>query len=85
MEKPPFLKDSSASTAAPKDPQPNRPQEMGGNDSAETSALDEEMFPNRPQKMGEDPTINPKSTPAGGPLPFPGAPPAPKAPWKLGK
>lgn len=83
MDKPSFLKDS-VSSSAPKDPQPNRPQKEGSSSDTGSGTLDTEKFPNRPQKTGEM-SGNPKSVPDGGKLPFPGPPPAPKTPWKLGK
>lgn len=79
--KPPFLKDSSSAASAPKDPFADRPQKMG---EMEDDGSDNDNFPNRPQPMGA-PKGNPESIPQGGNLPYPGPPPAPKLPFKLGK
>ncbi len=77
--KPDFLK--STSSAAPKDPFADKPQPMGGDDDADAN---DDNFPNRPQPMGA-PKGNPESIPQGGNLPYPGPPPAPRLPFKLGK
>jgi hypothetical protein len=83
MEKPPFIKSTSASSpvgaASEKDRYPNRKQESGPRAQPDGG---NENFPNRPQKSGGT-DANSSSSPSGGTLPYPGPPTAPKKPFKL--
>lgn len=80
MDKPPFLKGSTASSGKP-DPSPNRPQPSKGGEPGSAPA---DKFPNRPQPMGA-PKGNPQSVPGGGTLPFKGPSVPTQSPFKVGK
>ncbi len=83
MEKPPFIKSTSASSPASgsKGKFEDRPQKSGSTNQPD--GCDEKNFPNRPQPKGE-PKGNPQSVPSGGKLPYSSPPKAPGKPFKLG-
>lgn len=78
--KPPFLGNASSGSGSPdKPPFDNRPQKTGTSNTPDGGG-----FPNRAQPM-KSPTVSPESVPAGGTLPYKGAPTPVATPFKLGK